>query len=94
MNINGILIAVITFLIIGIFHPIVIKCQYYFTDKIWPLFLAAGIILLFISVFTPNIFSSCILGVTGCSCLWSIFELKEQTQRVNKGWFPKNPKQK
>ena len=29
MNWNGLLIGVITFIIIGLFHPIVIKAEYY-----------------------------------------------------------------
>ena len=32
-----------------------------------------------------------LLGVLGCSCLWSIQELFEQEKRVEKGWFPANP---
>ena len=35
-----------------------------------------------------------VLGVVGCSCLWSILEIFEQKERVEKGWFPKNPKRK
>ena len=35
-----------------------------------------------------------VLGVIGCSCLWSILELYEQKKRVEKGWFPMNPKRK
>lgn len=94
MNWNGILIAVVTFLVIGIFHPIVIKCEYYFTEKVWPVFLAAGLLCLALSLFLDNILLSSVSGVVGCSCLWSIGELKEQTKRVEKGWFPKNPKRK
>ena len=30
----------------------------------------------------------------GAGCLWSIRELKEQAKRVERGWFPKNPKRK
>ena len=37
---------------------------------------------------------SMILGLAGVSCLWSIRELQEQVQRVEKGWFPKNPNRK
>jgi len=37
---------------------------------------------------------SMILGLAGVSCLWSIRELQEQAQRVEKGWFPKNPNRK
>lgn len=34
MNWNGLLIGVITFIIIGLFHPIVIKAEYYLGTKI------------------------------------------------------------
>ena len=78
MNFYGLAIAVVTFLIIGAFHPIVIKAEYHFTYRCWPVFLAAGLILIGISVFINDPIISCILGVTGCSCLWSIKELKEQ----------------
>ena len=30
----------------------------------------------------------------GVACIWSIRELKEQARRVERGWFPKNPKRK
>jgi len=93
INFTGILIALFSYVIIGIFHPIVIKCQYYFTDKIWPAFLAAGLLLLVASLFVQNT-ASVLLSIAGAGCLWSIHELREQTKRVEKGWFPKNPKHK
>ena len=37
---------------------------------------------------------SAIIGVTGASLLWSIGELFEQKKRVERGWFPMNPKRK
>ena len=37
---------------------------------------------------------SSIVGVAGASLLWSIGELFEQKKRVEKGWFPMNPKRK
>jgi hypothetical membrane protein len=92
MRFEGLIIGVIAFLIIGIFHPIVIKGEYYFTEKIWPLFLLTGIAALALSCFVHHTILSSALGVLGCACLWSIFELKEQTKRVEKGWFPRNPK--
>ena len=46
MNFYGVVIAVITFMIIGVFHPIVIKAEYHLTERCWPLFLAAGIVLI------------------------------------------------
>lgn len=91
MNFTGIAIAACSFVVIGVFHPIVIKCEYYFSAKIWPVFLAAGLLMLAASLLVENTVVSCLLGVVGCSSLWSIGELKEQAKRVEKGWFPKNP---
>ena len=94
MNFLGLIIAVTTFLVIGIFHPIVIKSEYYFGVKCWWVFLISGIAFIVASLFTDNEILSPVLGVVGCSCLWSILEVFEQRQRVKKGWFPMNPKRK
>lgn len=91
MFLAGLIIGAISFLIIGIFHPIVIKCEYYFTDKVWPIFLIVGLIFCVLSLFVHQVILSATLAVTGFTTLWSIQELKEQTERVKKGWFPKNP---
>jgi hypothetical protein len=86
------MIGVIAFGVIGVFHPIVIKAEYYFMEKIWPLFLIAGILTLALSCFVRQTILSSALGVLGCTCLWSILELRHQAKRVEKGWFSKNPK--
>ena len=85
MFFTGIIIAIGTFLIIGIFHPIVIKTEYYFGTRPWWLFLILGI--------ASIIASLCISHVVVSSLLWSIGELFEQRKRVAKGWFPKREKQ-
>lgn len=94
MNFIGLIISIAVFLLIGVFHPIVIKCEYYFTDRCWPAFLVGGVISIAVSLMVENIVASCLLGALGCSFLWSIKELKEQRQRVERGWFPKNPNRK
>lgn len=43
LNGSGILIGLTTFIVIGVFHPVVIKCEYYFSDRVWPVFLAGGL---------------------------------------------------
>ena len=43
MYFTGIIIAVCTFLIIGFFHPIVIKAEYYTGTRLWWLFLIVGL---------------------------------------------------
>lgn len=94
MNFSGILVGMISFASIGVFHPIVIKCEYYFSKNCWPVFLVCGLILLAVSACISNVFVSSIIAVVGFSCLWSIYELFEQEKRVQKGWFPANPKRK
>ncbi|MBQ2073134.1 MAG: DUF4491 family protein [Bacteroidaceae bacterium] len=94
MYFEGLIIAVATFLIIGAFHPIVIKSEYYWGVKCWPVFALVGIILLGISLFVQNVLLAAIIGITGCSSLWSVLEIFEQRERVRKGWFPMNPKRK
>lgn len=94
MYFEGIIIAIATFLIIGIFHPIVIKAEYYWGVKCWPLFAVCGVALLVWSLFINDVLTASIIGVIGCSALWSILEIFEQRKRVQKGWFPKNPKRK
>lgn len=89
---TGVIIAVSTFLIIGIFHPIVIKVEYHTGTRFWWVFLVAGIICIGAAFLVANVLFSAILGVVGASSLWSIGELFEQKQRCEKGWFPKNPK--
>ncbi|MDR1097511.1 MAG: DUF4491 family protein [Tannerella sp.] len=93
-NLTGLTIGIITFLIIGLFHPIVIKAEYYLGTGGWWIFLALGIIFLLLSVMIKDILPSTVLGVIAFSCFWSIFEIFEQTRRVKKGWFPANPKRK
>lgn len=94
MNWIGIIIGLATFLTIGVFHPLVIKTEYYFGRQCWPAFLLAGIVALAISLFIQNEYVSIILGVVAFSCFWSILELHQQHHRVRKGWFPMNPKRK
>ena len=94
MYIHGILLGLISFACIGVFHPVVIKSEYYFGARCWPAFLAAGIVLMGVSAAVSDVFLSAIVGVIGFSCFWSILELKQQEKRVEKGWFPDNPNRK
>ena len=94
MNFTGLIIAMTTFLVIGLFHPIVIKSEYHFGTRCWWVFALAGIVFIAVSLAVRNDILSPVLGVVGCSCLWSILELFQQRERVRKGWFPMNPKRK
>ena len=91
MNFTGIVVGLATFLTIGLFHPIVIKAEYYLGTKCWWMFLLAGIAFITLSLIVHNLIASTILGVFAFSSFWSILELIHQKERVRKGWFPEGP---
>ena len=94
MFFTGIIIAVMALAIIGVFHPIVIKTEYYTGVRYWWVFMLLGLLCLAAALFVENTIGSAALGLTGASFLWSILELFEQRERVRKGWFPMNQKRK
>ena len=94
LHFEGLLLGLATFLVIGIFHPIVIKTEYYFGTRPWWVFLLLGIVCSAGALFVEEVFWSALLGIVGFSSFWTIKELFEQEERVRKGWFPKNPRRK
>ncbi len=94
LHFQGLLLGLSTFLVIGLFHPVVIKTEYYFGTRPWWVFLVAGIGGAVAALLIEDVFWSALCGIVGFSSLWSIKELFEQRERVRKGWFPKNPKRK
>lgn len=88
----GLVIGIGTFLVIGLFHPIVIKAHYHWGTGCWWIFLLLGIIGVTLSIIIGEVLWSALLGVFAFSSFWTIKELFEQEERVIKGWFPKNPK--
>jgi len=94
IHFTGIVIAVMTFLTIGLWHPIVIKTEYRWGVKAWWVYMLIGISCIVAALFTANIYLSSFLGVFGASALWGIGELFAQKRRVEKGWFPMNPKRR
>ena len=82
MNFEGPLIGLATFLIIGVFHPIVIKTEYYFGTRPWWIFLLLGLGCIAGALFVESTLASALL------------ELFEQKERVKKGWFPKRGEKK
>ncbi len=91
-NLLGLVIGVATFLIIGVFHPLVIKSEYYFGVKCWWAFALMGVLAIVGSILVDELFWSTLLAVWGASSFWSIGELFQQRERVRKGWFPKREK--
>lgn len=91
IHFTGLITGAATFAIIGIFHPLVIKGEYYFGVGCWWVFMLMGISAVGASLLVENTLWSTLLAVWGASSFWSIGELFAQRKRVEKGWFPKRP---
>ncbi len=90
----GLAIGLGTFLVIGLFHHVCIKCEYRYGTRCWWWFLLLGMVMCAVSYFLHDIFLSTLAGVVGFSSFWTIKEIFEQHERVRKGWFPMNPKRR
>ncbi len=77
MNIDGIIIAVITGLLIWIGHIWVVKLFQWSGTKLWFIPLVIGIILLGISLFTENFIVSSASAIGAVTFFWGIKELFE-----------------
>ncbi len=91
MNLTGLLVGLATFLVIGLFHPLVIKAEYYIGVRSWVVFAVAGVAFSVGSLLVEGFVVSTLLGVVAFSSFWSILEVFEQRERVRKGWFPEGP---
>jgi len=88
----GLAIGLCAFLTIGVCHPLVIKGEYHYGNRMKWVFACAGIVALVFSVIVRDLFWSSLLGVAAFSFFWGIHEVTQQGERVRKGWFPRNPK--
>ena len=94
LHFTGLLLGMATFLIIGIFHPVVVKFYYWFGTRCWWWFLVLGLAAVVASLFVEAIIWQTLLGVLAFSSFWTTKEIFEQRERVAKGWFPANPKRR
>jgi len=92
LNVYGLMLGATVLLAIGLCHLLVMKGEYYWGTRWWPVLFFVGSLLIVISLLVDNKFLSGSLGIFGFALLWSIYELFKQRERVRKGWFPKNPK--
>ncbi len=90
MNTFGILIGVVTFLIIGLGFPLVIRGERTFGYWSWVYMMSIGFLIIAASLFIQNDWLSVIVGVIGATFVWGSTELKEQAVRAELGWFPFN----
>ncbi len=94
INLSGLVLGSFTFLMIMSGRYSCIAGEYYFSKRLWILFLLIGIISLPVSLLLKNLFLSAMISITGFTYLWGINEIIKQEERVKKGWFPENPRKK
>ena len=92
MNTFGLLLALATFLIIGLGFVWVIRGERYFGYLWWPYVMGLGLLVVLGSLFLRSDWGSGLLGAIGASLVWGSTELKEQAVRAELGWFPFNGK--
>ena len=96
-NLTGLIIGICTFLIIGLFHPVVIKAEYYWGTGCWGIFLVLGIVGTVAALWVTNVLWSSLLGVFAFSSFWTIKEIFV-FWRYKPGVYPspspENPKRK
>ena len=81
-RLTGLTVGIFTFLIIGLFHPLVIKAEYWFGTRSWWMFLVLGIAAAALSVCVEGLVLSILFGVVAFSSFWSILEVFQQRERV------------
>ena len=80
----GLVIGIATFLIIGLFHPVVIKAEYYWGTGCWWIFLILGVAGIIWSLCTDNVLIAALSGVFAFSSFWTIKELFDQRNGFRK----------
>jgi hypothetical protein len=94
MNFTGLLAGLATLVLIGLGFAWVVRLERHLGWQWWPYVMAAGALLLGVSLFIGSFWGSALTGILGASIVWGSTELPEQAERVRKGWFKSNPNPK
>lgn len=92
MNPTGLFLGLFMLFCIGFGFWWVIKLEYYLGAGVWKIVLVGGILICLASLWMPNFTASALVGIFGGSVVWGATELPGQTERVQRGLFPANPK--
>ena len=91
INYNGLILGLVAFVVIGVFHPVVARTEYYFGKRIWWVFFLCGVSFSLLSLWFKSNLVSVILGTIGAGSFWSTHEIFKQHQRVLQGRAKRNP---
>ena len=93
MNYFGITLGVCVYLVIAVWHFLVIKGEYYLGKTVCTvLFVVLAVLCIVLSLLVRSPFLSAVIAIFGFSALWGIREVFQQERRVQRGWFPKRDK--
>lgn len=90
----GLFIGVCTFLIIGLFHPVVVKAEYYWGTRCWWVFLLLGLGGMGRFAADRQRASGRVGGGIRLFVVMDDQGTVRAARAVAKGWFPANPKRK
>lgn len=79
-------LSALAFVGLGFFW--VVRVEYSLGWQWWYLFACAGLLVVLCSLFVPLPFLSALLGAAGASGLWGSTELRAQSERARRGWYP------
>lgn len=88
MNPAGPLLGLAALAIIGLGFVWVIRAERRLGWAWWPWFMAAGIVVIVISIFMPRPWLSALVGILGASLVWGATEFRGQASRAALGWYP------
>ncbi len=91
MSLFGPLMGLAALALIGVGFFWVIRVEYGLGWRWWYLFMAAGLALVFLSIFANSPILAGLLGIAGASLVWGSTELKAQSERARLGWYRTNP---
>ena len=94
MSYDGVLGAGGTLAIFAVSRWSCIAGEYYFSKRIWVLFLVIGLAAIVFAIQVDNLVGASLLSVLGFCYLWGIGEVVAQEKRVEKGWYPRNPRRR
>lgn len=92
MSFEGVVVGVGTLAFFALSRWSCIAGEYYFTKRIWIAFLVVGALLVLCALQVENLVISSLLSVLGFCYLWGIGEVIAQEKRVERGWYPRNPR--
>jgi len=88
MNPAGVFLGAAALALIGLGFFWVIGAERRLGWTWWPWFMAAGIVVITLSLFVPWSWGSALLGILGASLVWGSTEFGAQARRAALGWYP------